>query len=120
IPLLVRHFVQQCARRMHKTIDTIASDTMQGLMRYAWPGNIRELQNVIERAVILSPGPVLQVPLTALTARVTSAPPAPHATLAAAERKHLLAVLEETRWVLGGPHGAGARRGMRRSALHVQ
>ena len=63
IPLLVRHFVQQFARRMHKTIETIASDTMQGLMRYAWPGNIRELQNVIERAVILSPGPVLQVPL---------------------------------------------------------
>src|SRR5262245_63314311 len=69
--LLMRHFVHQCARRMHKTIETIASDTMQGLMRYAWSGNIRELQNVIERAVILSPGPVLQVPLTALTARVT-------------------------------------------------
>jgi len=120
IPLLVRHFVQQFARRMNKTIDTIASDTMQGLIRYTWPGNIRELQNVIERAVILSPGPVLQVPRTALTARVTSAPPAPHDTLAAAERKHILAVLEETRWVLGGPHGAAARLGMKRSTLQFR
>jgi len=116
----VRHFVQQCARRLHKTIDTIASDTMQGLMRYAWPGNIRELQNVIERAVILSPGPVLQVPLTDLTSRVTSAPPAPHDTLEAAERKHILAVLEETQWVLGGPHGAAVRLGMKRSTLQFR
>jgi formate hydrogenlyase transcriptional activator len=120
IPLLVRHFVQQFARRMHKTIETIASDTMQGLMRYAWPGNIRELQNVIERAVILSPGPVLQVPLTDLTARVTSAPPAPHDTLEAAERKHILAVLEETQWVLGGPHGAAVRLGLKRSTLQFR
>ena len=120
IPLLVRHFVQQFARRMHKTIETIASDTMQGLMRYAWPGNIRELQNVLERAVILSPGPVLQVPLTDLTARVTSAPPAPHDTLEAAERKHILAALEETQWVLGGPHGAAVRLGMKRSTLQFR
>jgi formate hydrogenlyase transcriptional activator len=120
IPLLVRHFVHQFARRMHKTIETIASDTMQGLMRYAWPGNIRALQNVIERAVILSPGPVLQVPLTALTSRVTSAPPAPHDTLEAAERKHILAVLEETRWVLGGPHGTAVRLGMKRSTLQFR
>jgi formate hydrogenlyase transcriptional activator len=120
IPLLVRHFVQQCARRMHKTIETIPCDTMQGLIRYTWPGNIRELQNVLERAVILSPGPVLQVPLTALTARVTSAPPAPHDTLAAAERKHILAVLEEMGWVLGGPHGAAVRLGMKRSTLQFR
>jgi formate hydrogenlyase transcriptional activator len=120
IPLLVRHFVQQFARSMHKTIDTIASDTMQGLMRYAWPGNIRELQNVIERAVILSPGPVLQVPLTDLTSRVISAPPAPHDTLEAAARKHILAVLEETQWVLGGPHGAAVRLGMKRSTLQFR
>jgi formate hydrogenlyase transcriptional activator len=120
IPLLVRHFVQQCARRMHKTIDTIAADTMQGLRRYAWPGNIRELQNVLERAVILSPGPVLQVPLSDLTARGTAAPPAPPDTLAAAERKHILAVLEETQWVLGGPHGAAVRLGLKRSTLQFR
>src|SRR5262249_13564452 len=120
IPLLVRHSVHQFPRRMHKTIDTIASDTMQGLMRYTWPGNIRELQNIIERAVILSPGPVLQVPLTALTARVTSALPAPYDTLAGAERKHILAGLGETQWVLGGPHGAAVRLGMKRSTLQFR
>src|SRR5262245_12025434 len=75
--LLMRHLVHQCARRMPKTLETIVSDTMQGFMRYAWPGHLRELQNVIERAVTLSPGPVLQGPLTDLTARVTSASPAP-------------------------------------------
>jgi len=120
IPLLVRHFVHQCARRMHKTIDTIASDTMQGLTQYAWPGNIRELQNVIERAVILSPGPVLQIPLADLPARATPARPTSHDTLAAAERAHILAVLEETGWVLGGPHGAAVRLGLKRSTLQFR
>ena len=69
IPLLVRHFVQQFARRMHKPIETIPTDTMQAFLQYPWPGNIRELQNILERAVILSPGPVLQVPRTDLTPR---------------------------------------------------
>ena len=120
IPLLVRHFVHQFARRLHKTMDTIASDTMQGLVQYAWPGNIRELQNVIERAVILSPGPVLQVPLADLPPRATPARATPHATLAAAERAHILAVLEETGWVLGGPHGAAMRLGIKRSTLQFR
>jgi formate hydrogenlyase transcriptional activator len=66
IPLLVRHFVQQYARRMNRVVDTIPSETMTALMRYHWPGNIRELQNVIERAVILSQGPVLNVTLSDL------------------------------------------------------
>ena len=69
IPLLVRHFVQQFARRMHKPIETIPTDTMQAFLQYPWPGNIRELQNILERAVILSPGPVLQVPRADLTPR---------------------------------------------------
>ena len=120
IPLLVRHFAQQFARRLHKTIETIPSDTMQGLLRYPWPGNIRELQNVIERAVILSPGPVLQVPLSDLNHRGTPAHPVPDDTLEAAERKHILAVLEETGWVLGGPHGAAVRLGMKRSTLQFR
>ena len=68
IPLLVRHFVQHFARRMNRTIDTISSDTMESLVRYQWPGNIRELENVMERAVILSSGPVLRVPLEDLSA----------------------------------------------------
>src|SRR5207244_12970804 len=58
IPLLVRYFAQQCARRMRKTIETIPADTMQALVQYSWPGNIRELQNILEWAVILYPGPV--------------------------------------------------------------
>ena len=120
IPLLVGHFAQQFARRMGKTIATIPSATMQGLLQYPWPGNIRELQNVLERAVILSPGPVLQVPLTDLTPHSTPARSTPDDTLAAAERKHILAVLEETEWVLGGPHGAAARLGLKRSTLQFR
>jgi formate hydrogenlyase transcriptional activator len=120
IPLLVRHFVQQFARRMHKTIETIPADTMQGLIQYSWPGNIRELQNIIERAVIVSAGPVLQVPLTDLHPRATSVRPVPQDTLAEAERKHILAVLQETNWVLSGPHGAAARLGMKRSTLQFR
>jgi formate hydrogenlyase transcriptional activator len=120
IPLLVRHFAQQFARRLHKTIATIPSDTMQALLRYPWPGNIRELQNVIERAVILSPGSVLQVSLNDLNQRNLPTHPTPHDTLEEAERKHILAVLAETNWVLGGPHGAAMRLGMKRSTLQFR
>jgi formate hydrogenlyase transcriptional activator len=120
IPLLVRHFAQQFARRMHKTIETIPSDTMQGLIRYPWPGNIRELQNIIERAVIVSPGPVLQVALTDLNPRAALARPMPQDTLEDVERKHILVVLKETNWVLGGLNGAAARLGMKRSTLQFR
>ena len=120
IPLLVRHFVQQFARRLRKTIETIPSGTMQALLRYPWPGNIRELQNVIERAVILSPGSVLQVSLADLNPRGTPTHPTPYDTLEAAERKHILAVLAETNWVLSGPHGAAVRLGMKRSTLQFR
>jgi DNA-binding NtrC family response regulator len=129
IPLLVRYFAQQYARRMGKTLTTIPADTMQTLIQYAWPGNIRELQNVIERAVILSPGPVLQVPCSELTPQATEARSRPHETpalakrtsirnvLEAAERQHLLQALEETQWVVAGLQGAAARLGMSRSTL---
>jgi formate hydrogenlyase transcriptional activator len=93
IPLLVRFFAQQYARRMRKPITTIPDDTMQALIQYAWPGNIRELQNAIERAVILSPGPVLQVPCTDPTPRTTAA--RPHETPAPAKRPPIRGVLEE-------------------------
>jgi formate hydrogenlyase transcriptional activator len=72
IPLLVHHFVRQAARRMNKTIDTISSETMDALMPYQWPRNIRELENVVECAVILSPGSVLHVPLRDLQTRITA------------------------------------------------
>ena len=119
IPRLVRHFTQQFARRMGRRIETIPSAVMEALVRYPWPGNVRELQNVIERAVILSPGPSLQVPLGDLQPAATQAPaPAAAAvTLADAEREHILGVLRETGWVLGGPKGAAARLGMKRSTL---
>ena len=120
IPLLVRHFAQQFARRLHKPIETIPSDTMQGLIRYPWPGNIRELQNIIERAVILSPRSVLQVPLADLNPRAVPAQPMPQDTLEDAERKHILAVLKETKWVLGGLNGAAVRLGMKRSTLQFR
>jgi formate hydrogenlyase transcriptional activator len=120
IPLLVRHFVQQFARRMHKLIETIPSDTMQGLIRYPWPGNIRELQNIIERAVILSPGSVLQVPLADLKAPTMGGSPKNHETLEEAERQHILAVLKETKWVVSGPNGAAVRLGLKRSTLQFR
>ncbi len=121
IPLLVRHFVQRFARRMNRTIETIPSETMDALTGYSWPGNIRELQNLIERAVILSPGPVLQVPLRDLNVRTIPAQDGgEHRTLEQAERAHILATLKETKWVLSGPRGAAKRLGMNRSTLQFR
>ena len=91
---------------------------MDALAAYPWPGNVRELQNVIERAVILSTGTSLQVPLSDLQLSPQSSEPSvPAVTLADAEREHILSALEETGWVLGGPKGAAARLGMKRSTL---
>jgi len=115
IPKLVRYFVQQVAQRMGKRIETIHSETLEALTRYSWPGNIRELQNIIERAVILSSGKVLRVPLGELTA--SDKPDATPKTLEEAERRHILQTLEQTRWIIGGPQGAAARLGMKRSTL---
>ncbi len=122
IPTLARHFTQRFARRMGRRIETIPSTTLEALVRYGWPGNIRELQNVIERAVILSPGPSLQVPLGDLqpAAAETRAPVAAAVTLAAAEREHILGVLRETGWVVAGAKGAAARLGMKRSTLQAK
>jgi formate hydrogenlyase transcriptional activator len=130
IPLLVRHFVQQFSRRISKAIDTIPSEMMTTLVKYPWPGNIRELQNVIERAVILTTGPVLKVPSDDL--RVHNSPPAPvaaaysnhfsappnmRASLDDAERKQIMSALEQSDWTVAGPNGAAARLGMKRSTL---
>ena len=118
IPLLVRHFVAQYARRMQRTIDTIPAATLDALCRYPWPGNIRELQNLIERAVILSPGPVLQVPLDDLrSGALPSLEQGQRQTLEESERALILATLQETKWVLAGPKGAAVRLGLNRSTL---
>ena len=116
IPMLVRYFVQKYARRMNRAVETIPSETLDLLVRYAWPGNIRELENLIERAVIVSPGAVLRVPLSDLKLPTESAP-GEILTLEAAEREHILKALEATRWVLAGPRGAAARLGMKRTTL---
>ena len=106
---------------MGKTIDTIPAETMDTLTRYTWPGNIRELQNLIERAVIRSPCPVLQVPLQDLNIRTSPAQDGVnYRTLEQAERGHILAALKETKWVLSGPRGAATRLGMNRSTLQFR
>jgi formate hydrogenlyase transcriptional activator len=122
IPLLVRHFAQQFARRMNRSIDTIPSETMNALVQYHWPGNVRELQNVIERAVILSTGPALRVDLSDLKQLAVSAVGVLNRkdTLEEAERKHILSMLEDSHWVLAGPNGAASRLGMKRSTLQYR
>jgi len=116
IPPLVRYFVQKYARRMKKRIDTIPATAMTALWKYHWPGNARELENFIERAVILSPGPELRIPVAELK---TAAEAAPYSadTLEETERGHILTVLEATNWRVGGPSGAAARLGMKRTTL---
>ena len=119
IPMLARHFTQRFARRMGRQIEAIPTKIMEALVRYPWPGNIRELQNVIERAVILSPGPALQIPLEDLQPEgsLAEASAGRALTLAEVEREHIQGVLRETGWVLGGAKGAAARLGMKRSTL---
>src|SRR5262249_3195728 len=119
IPKLVRHFVQQFARRMNKTIDTIPAEAMGALIRYDWPGNIRELQNLMERAVIVTRGTVLSIPLKDLveTARLLSED---KGSLEDAEKKHILSVLRQCDWVVDGANGAAARLGMKRSTLYFR
>ena len=136
IPLLVRHFAEQCARRMNKKIETISSETLKQMRQYHWPGNIRELQNVIERAVILSVGPVLHVPLSEIQSRPSlavldrngnfdkklksSAGKDIQNVLEETERKYILSVLSQTNWVVAGPNGAATRLGMKRSTLQLR
>jgi formate hydrogenlyase transcriptional activator len=123
IPFLVRHFAQYFAFNMGKRVETISSETMNALVRYPWPGNIRELQNVIERAVILSQGPILKVPLADLKARgaeMNHVNGNGSSTLEEVERRHILAVLEQTNWVFAGPNGAAARLGIKRPTLQFR
>jgi formate hydrogenlyase transcriptional activator len=121
IPLLVHHFVHEFSQRMNRRIETIPDETMDALKRYAWPGNIRELQNLIERSVILSSGPVLQVQLQGLSVRTIPAQNGGQCeTLEQAQRAHIMATLKETRWVVSGPKGAATRLGMNRSTLQFR
>ena len=121
IPLLVRHFAQKFSRAMGRQVSTIPKSTMDALEQWHWPGNIRELQNVIERAVILSSGSVLQVPAAAIqTAARPRTATAVHAEPAyrAGERAMILNALAESKGVIAGPTGAAARLGLKRTTLH--
>jgi formate hydrogenlyase transcriptional activator len=116
IPPLVRYFVQQHALRFNKPIRSIPADTMAALTRYPWPGNVRELENFIERAVLLSPSQDLYISPSDLKSPDGSSAEAV-VTLAEAEREHILSILRQTNWVIGGAHGAAARLGMKRTTL---
>jgi formate hydrogenlyase transcriptional activator len=119
IPALVEHFVEIYAHRMGKHIEHIPPETMSALTSHHWPGNIRELQNFIERSVILTSGNVLHPPLESFK----SAPEAESLgaiTLEDAERDHIRKILEQTQWVVGGPSGAAVRLGIKRSTLYFR
>ncbi len=115
IPVLVRHFVHAYACRHGKSITRIPDGVMAALVRHNWPGNIRELQNFIERSVIMTSGGELRAPVAELTDR---RPPIPGvSTLADAEREHIISTLRETNWVVGGRDGAAVRLGVLRTTL---
>jgi formate hydrogenlyase transcriptional activator len=116
IPELVRHFAEIMGRRLGRQIDHIPAETMFALTSYHWPGNIRELQNLIERAVILSNSGVLPNPLPAPGIQPVAVSPAV-ATLKDSERAMILHTLESTAWVIGGPNGAAAKLGLKRTTL---
>jgi len=129
IPLLVRHFAEEFSRRMNRTIETIPSETMNALCQYSWPGNIRELQNVIERAVILSSGPTLKVPVAELQPRTMTVPASEDASsrstrrrpvrsiLAEVDRDEIIQALKEADGRVGGPSGAAFRLGLKRTTF---
>jgi formate hydrogenlyase transcriptional activator len=119
IPALVAHFVEIYSRRMGKQIEHIPPETLSALSSFPWPGNIRELQNFIERSVILSVGSILRAPLAGLK-RSLEAESLGAITLEEAERDHIRKTLEYTRWVVAGPNGAAARLGMKRSTLYFR
>jgi formate hydrogenlyase transcriptional activator len=133
IPLLIRFFANKFARRMKKHLESIPAEVVASLQQYHWPGNIRELENLIERAVILTPGTVLQIPLSEINlapkpaftvaispARPTLVTPENPQMLEAVEREHILRILGETNWIVGGPNGAAARLGMKRTTLQAR
>jgi formate hydrogenlyase transcriptional activator len=117
IPLLVRHFANKYARRMGKQIESIPKETMNALSRYVWPGNIRELQNLMERAALLSTGPSLRVPLAEILADSGPSAAGGGNALEQAEREQIVRALRESNWVVGGARGAAARLGLKRTSL---
>ena len=117
IERLVRHFANKYAQRMGKHIVSIPRATMDALSRHTWPGNIRELQNLMERAVLLSPGPQLRVPLTDIVAPLAVNDDGQSSALEQVEREMIVRALQESNWVVGGVRGAAARLRLNRTGL---
>jgi formate hydrogenlyase transcriptional activator len=117
IPLLVRYFANKFARRMGKQIESIPNETMDALSRYSWPGNIRELQNLMERAALLSSGPSLRVPLADILNDSSPGAAGGGNALEQAEREQIIRALCESNWVVGGAQGAATRLGLKRTSL---
>ncbi len=117
IPSLVKHFVQRYSRQMGKSIDEVPDRVMEILRSHHWPGNIRELQNFVERSVIMTRGNVLSPRISELKLLMQETASAPTQTLSDAERAHILGILKETNWVVGGRDGAAARLGLPRTTL---
>jgi len=119
IPLLVRHFLRIYSERMNKRIEWIPTDVMEAMTAHCWPGNIRELQNFVERSVILADGNTLTPPLAGLQETIEIHPPIP-TTLEEVERHHIRKTLEQAHWIVGGPRGAALRLGLKRSTLYAR
>ena len=120
IPILIRHFVEKCAVRLHKQIDIIPDEAIEAMMHWSWPGNIRELENFIERSVILSEGNRLNPPLAELREEISRPPSDSEGTLRDKEREHIIEILHQTRGALSGPSGAAARLGLKRTTLQYK
>src|ERR1039457_1801928 len=120
IPMLVHHFVEKCSARMNKRIDFIPDEAVEAMMNWRWPGNIRELENFVERSVILSEGNRLSPPLDELRGEISRQPSESEGTLRDKEREHIIEILRQTRGALSGPAGAAARVGLKRTTLQYK
>ncbi len=120
ISLLVHHFVEKSSARLGRHINSVPQEAMDAMLQWSWPGNIRELENFIERSVILSEGTVLRAPLSELRQEMARQRSGSEATLEDREREHIIDVLRHTRGILSGPRGAAARLGLKRTTLQYK
>jgi formate hydrogenlyase transcriptional activator len=120
IPLLVRHFVDKSAARLNKQVHFIPDEAIAMMLQWNWPGNIRELENFIERSVILTEGCELRPPLSELRQEILRQSSNGEGTLQEKERQHIIGVLRQTRGVLSGPGGAAAQLGLKRTTLQYK
>jgi formate hydrogenlyase transcriptional activator len=120
IPLLVRYFVEKFAKRMKRQIEYIPDEAIEAMLQWSWPGNIRELENFIERSVILSDGNKLRAPLAELRQEIARQKAGSSNTLRDREREQIIQTLRQTRGVLSGPGGAASRLGLKRTTLQYR